>query len=128
MAALDSLAGLLKENPTIVIELMAHTDCRGNDADNSALSQKRAQSVVDYLIAKGIQPARLVAKGYGETAPKTVTKQLAKEYAFLKAGQELTCNFIESMRDESQREICHQINRRTEFKVITSDYKEKFEQ
>ena len=127
VAALDSLKELLVLNPTTVIELMAHSDCRGDDATNSEISQKRAQSVVSYLIAKGIQPGRLVAKGYGETAPKTVTKKLAKEYPFLKPGKELTCNFIESLKDEKEREICHQINRRTEFKVLSSDYKEKFE-
>jgi peptidoglycan-associated lipoprotein len=82
--------------------------------------------VVTYLIAKGIQPGRLVAKGYGETSPKTVTKKLAKEYPFLKPGRELTCTFIESLTDEKQREICHQINRRTEFRVLSSDYHEKF--
>ncbi|HZK96810.1 MAG TPA: OmpA family protein, partial [Prolixibacteraceae bacterium] len=127
VSALDSLAELLILNPTTVIELMAHSDCRGDDATNSAISQKRAQSVVTYLIAKGIQAGRLVAKGYGETSPKTVTKKLAKEYPFLKQGKELTCSYIESLPDENQREICHQINRRTEFRVLSSDYKEKFE-
>jgi len=127
VAALDSLTELLVLNPTTVIELMAHSDCRGDDATNSAISQKRAQSVVTYLIAKGIQAGRLVAKGYGETAPKTVTKKIAKEYPFLKQGRELTCAFIESLADEKEREICHQINRRTEFRVLSSDYKEKFE-
>jgi peptidoglycan-associated lipoprotein len=124
--SLDSLAELLKLNPTIAIELMSHTDCVGDDASNSALSQKRAQSVVYYLISRGIQPGRLVAKGYGETAPKTVTKNLAQKYPFLKQGQELSCGFIESLKDKDQQEVCHQINRRTEFKVISSDYKEKF--
>jgi len=127
VTALDSLTELLILNPTTVIELMAHTDCRGDDATNSEISQKRAQSVVTYLIAKGIQPGRLVAKGYGKTAPKTVTKKLAKEYPFLKPGRELTCGYIESLTDEKEREICHQINRRTEFRVLSSDYKEKFE-
>jgi len=127
VAALDSLSELLVLNPTTVIELMAHSDCRGDDATNSEISQKRAQSVVTYLIAKGIQSGRLVAKGYGETAPKTVTKKLAKEYPFLKQGRELTCTFIESLTDEKQREVCHQINRRTEFRVLSSDYKEKFD-
>jgi peptidoglycan-associated lipoprotein len=124
--ALDSLAELLILNPTTVIELMAHTDCRGDEASNFDLSQKRAQSVVSYLISKGIQPGRLVAKGYGETAPKTVTRKLSQEYPFLKQGKELICTYIESLQDKNQQEICHQINRRTEFKVISSDYKEKF--
>ncbi len=127
VASLDSLSELLVLNPTTVIELMAHTDCRGDDALNSEISQKRAQSVVTYLIAKGIQPGRLVAKGYGETSPKKVTKKIAKTYPFLKQGVELTCKFIESLDDDKEREICHQINRRTEFKVLSSDYREKFD-
>ena len=127
VAALDSLTALLVLNPTTIIELMSHSDCRGDDATNSEISQKRAQSVVTYLISKGIQSGRLVAKGYGESAPKTITKKLAKEYTFLKQGTELTCKYIESLSDEKQREICHQINRRTEFRVLSSDYKEKFE-
>ncbi len=126
ISALDSLSELLTLNPTTVIELMSHTDCRGDDATNFELSQKRAQSVVAYLISKGIQPGRLIAKGYGETSPKTVTKRLAQQYPFLKQGQVLTCSFIDSLKDENQKEICHQINRRTEFKVVSSDYKEKF--
>ena len=127
VAALDSLSELLVLNPTTVIELMAHTDCRGDDALNSEISQKRAQSVVSYLIAKGIQPARLVAKGYGKTAPKRVTKKLSKTYPFLKPGTDLTCDFIQRLADDKEREICHQINRRTEFRVLSSDYREKFE-
>ena len=127
VAALDSLSELLVLNPTTVIELMAHTDCRGDDALNSEISQKRAQSVVTYLIAKGIQSGRLVAKGYGETSPKKITKKMAKTYPFLKAGTELTCKFIDSLADDKEREICHQINRRTEFKVLSSDYREKFD-
>ena len=126
-ASLDSLSELLVLNPTTVIELMAHTDCRGDDALNSEISQKRAQSVVTYLIAKGIQPGRLVAKGYGESSPKKVTKKLSKTYKFLKQGTELTCKYIESLEDDKEREICHQINRRTEFKVLSSDYREKFD-
>lgn len=125
--ALDSLAELLILNPTTVIELMSHTDCIGDDKSNFDLSQKRAQSVVTYLISKGIQSGRLIGKGYGETAPKTVTKKLAQEHPFLKQGKELTCSYIESIPDKNQQEICHQINRRSEFKVVSSDYKEKFE-
>ena len=84
IAALDTLVSLLKQNPTVAIELMAHTDCRGNDADNLVLSQKRAQSVVDYLISKGIQSGRLTAKGYGEKVPKIVDARMVKINPFLK--------------------------------------------
>ena len=128
IAALDTLVSLLKQNPTVAIELMAHTDCRGNDADNLVLSQKRAQSVVDYLISKGIQTGRLTAKGYGEKVPKTVDARMVKINSFLKKGQLLTCPFIEGLKKEQEREICHQLNRRTEFKVISSEYREKYKE
>ena len=128
IAALDTLVSLLKQNPTVAIELMAHTDCRGNDADNLVLSQKRAQSVVDYLISKGIQSGRLTAKGYGEKVPKTVDAWMVKINSFLKKGQLLTCSFIEGLKKEPEREICHQLNRRTEFKVISSEYREKYKE
>jgi len=65
----------LNNNPNIVIELGSHTDFRSDDKYNLELSQKRAQSVVNYLIEKGIEPERLVAKGYGETKPKVVDKK-----------------------------------------------------
>ena len=105
---------------------MAHTDCRGNDADNLILSQKRAQSVVDYLISKEIQQERLTAKGYGEKVPKTVDARMVKANAFLKKGEVLSCPFIEALKKEEEREICHQLNRRTEFKVTSSEYREKY--
>jgi len=124
--ALDSLVDILNFNPTIVIELMAHTDYVGSDQFNFDLSQKRAQSVVDYLIEKGINPDRLVAKGYGETWPKTVTRALAKQYDFLKRGDELTEEFILKL-PEDQQKIAQSINRRTEFRVLSTDFIEKFD-
>ncbi|MFV0269285.1 MAG: OmpA family protein [Draconibacterium sp.] len=124
--ALDTLVEVLVFNPTITIELMAHTDHIGSDQFNFDLSQKRAQSVVDYLIEKGISPQRLVAKGYGETWPKTVTRNLAKQYDFLKRGDELTEEFISQLTPE-QQEIAKAINRRTEFRVLSTDFIEKFD-
>ncbi len=124
--ALDTLINILVFNPTITIELMAHTDHVGSDKFNFDLSQKRAQSVVDYLIEKGINPQRLVAKGYGETWPKTVTKDMAKQYAFLKKGDELTEGFINSLTPD-QQETAKAINRRTEFRVLSTDFIEKFD-
>jgi len=121
--ALDSVVQLLTLNPTIKIELMAHTDFVGSDQFNSELSQKRAQSVVDYLISKGINSARLVAKGYGETWPKKVTKAIAKQYDFLKKGDELTEEFILKLPPE-QQEIAKMLDRRTEFRVLSNDFHE----
>jgi peptidoglycan-associated lipoprotein len=121
--ALDSVVQLLGLNPTITIELMAHTDHVGSDQFNFTLSQKRAQSVVDYLISKGVNPARLVAKGYGETWPKKVTRELAKQYDFLKRNDELTEEFILKLTPE-QQEIAKGLNRRTEFRVLSNDFHE----
>jgi len=122
-AALDTVVQLLTANPTITIELMAHTDFVGSDKFNSELSQKRAQSVVDYLISKGISSARLVAKGYGETWPKKVTKALAKQYDFLKKNDELNEEFIMKLTPE-QQEIAKMLDRRTEFRVLSNDFHE----
>ena len=124
--ALDTLVQILVFNPTITIELMAHTDYVGSDQFNFDLSQKRAQSVVDYLIEKGINPDRLVAKGYGETWPKTVNRKLANQYDFLKRGDELTEEFIMKL-PEAQQEIARGINRRTEFRVLSTDFIERFD-
>ncbi|MCW0483208.1 OmpA family protein [Gaoshiqia sediminis] len=124
-AALDSLVQLLELNPTITIELMAHTDHVGSDPFNFTLSQQRAQSVVDYLIEQGINPDRLVAKGYGETWPKKVTRELARQHDFLKRNDELTEAFINGLTPE-QQEIAKAINRRTEFRVLSTDFQESF--
>jgi peptidoglycan-associated lipoprotein len=123
--SLDSLVGILQLNPTITIELMAHTDFVGSEQFNFDLSQKRAQAVVDYLIQKGINPDRLTAKGYGETWPKKVDRNLAKQYDFLKRNDELTEEFISKLPPE-QQEIAKAINRRTEFRVLSTDFHEKF--
>ncbi len=123
--ALDSLVAILELNPTITIELMSHTDHVGSDQFNFDLSQKRAQAVVDYLIGKGINPDRLVAKGYGETWPKKITRSMAKNYDFLKRNDELTEEFILQLEPE-QQEIATAINRRTEFRVLSTDFHETF--
>lgn len=122
-ASLDSLVQLLVLNPTIKIELMAHTDYVGSDQFNSELSQKRAQAAVDYIISKGITAGRLVAKGYGETWPKKVTKEIARQYPWLKRGDELTEEFILKLPTD-QQEIAKAINRRTEFRVLSNDFHE----
>jgi len=124
LTALDSIITILELNPTIVIEIMSHTDFVGTVQYNSDLSQKRAQSVVDYLIGKGINPARLVAKGYGETWPKKINRKVAKEYEFLKAGDILTEEFISKLETDQQKEIAKGLNRRTEFRVLRNDFRE----
>jgi len=126
MVALDSLVRLLELNPTITIELMAHTDHIGGDQFNFELSQKRAQSVVNYLIEKGVNPQRLVAKGYGETWPKKVTREIASRYEWLKRGDELTEKFIEALSSEEQKEAARAVNRRTEFRVLSTNFIETY--
>ena len=119
--ALNELVQLLNENPNVTIELSAHTDCRGSDAYNEQLSQRRAESVVAYLIAHGIAADRLTPKGYGESKPKRIKKRVAEKYEFLKEGDVLTEEMISALPEELQ-ELCHQMNRRTEFKVLRTTY------
>ena len=119
--ALDEMIKMLNDNPNVTIELGAHTDRKGTNQYNERLAQRRAQSVVDYLIAGGIEAARLEAKGYGESVPKTINKKMAKQFDFLKEGDVLTEEFILALPPE-QQEIADQINRRTEFKVLRTNY------
>ena len=119
--ALDELVKLLNENPNVTIELSAHTDYKGSDQYNERLSQRRAESVVNYLIEHGIAADRLTPKGYGEGKPKTIKRKVAERYAFLKAGDVLTEDFIAKLPEE-QQEQCNQLNRRTEFTVLRTTY------
>ncbi len=120
-SALDEMVVMLNENPNVTIEMGAHTDRKGSDEYNIRLSDRRAQSVVDYLIGAGIDAGRLSPKGYGESMPKTVTKRIAREYPQFPEGTVLTEEFIETLSPEDQ-EAADQINRRTEFQVLSIDY------
>jgi len=122
--ALDGLIKILNENPNVTIELGSHADRKGSVEYNIGLAQRRAQAVVDYLIAAGIDAARLTAKGYGKSVPKTVTKKMAETNAFLPEGAVLTEEFILTLTPE-QQEIADQFNRRTEFQVTGLDYELK---
>lgn len=92
---LDKLVQTLLDNPTVTIELSSHTDCRGKDAYNMSLSEKRAKSAVEYVVKHGIAKERITSKGYGETKPVE------------------TCECTKCTEDQHQR------NRRTEFKVLS---------
>ncbi|MDZ4204535.1 MAG: OmpA family protein [Bacteroidales bacterium] len=121
----DSLQGLIRvldQNETIVIELAAHTDSRNTFEYNDILSQKRAESVVNYLIMRGITPDRLKAKGYGERVPRTLEKDITIDGFTFKAGTALDELFIELLPTVAHREAAHQLNRRTEFSVLSKDY------
>ena len=121
----DSLQGLiqtLRDNPKLVIELASHTDSRDSYERNDILSQKRAQSVVDYLIMRGINPKRLVAKGYGERVPRTLKKDVVKDGFLFKTGTTLDDTYVNSLPSNAQKEAAFALNRRTEFRVLRRDF------
>ncbi len=125
--SLDKLVDLLELNKNLQIELGAHTDFRGSDDYNQDLSQRRAQSVVDYLIKNGIAKERLVAKGYGESVPRTIGMKLHQQYPDFPIDQVLTEEYITKLSSDDLKEQAHQINRRTEFKVLRTDFDVKAE-
>jgi peptidoglycan-associated lipoprotein len=110
--SLNYLYNVMIDNPNIVIQLRSHTDFRGSNKLNQKLSQRRAQSCVDYLVnEKGIPADRIVAKGMGEGEPlKTAT------------GEVLNEKYINALKTEEEKEAAHQRNRRTDFKVLRDDY------
>jgi outer membrane protein OmpA-like peptidoglycan-associated protein len=107
---LDKLIEFLELNHNLKIEIRSHTDERGGDDYNQRLSQERAKSVVDYLIANGIPMDRLVPKGYGESMPAEVTDESGNMVTF-------TPEYIYAQPREKQDEL-HQRNRRTAFFVL----------
>ncbi|MBT6013770.1 MAG: OmpA family protein [Flavobacteriales bacterium] len=115
---LDLLIITLNENPNITIELNSHTDFRGTDKQNNALSQKRADACIEYLISKGIPADRLLANGKGESTPYVMDQKDGK----LKVGDVLSVSYINKFRFKKNKEKAHQYNRRTTFKVLTEDY------
>ncbi len=127
----DSLNGLIKtmqDNPTLVIELGSHTDYQDATEKNNILSYKRAKSVVDFLVTKGIDGGRMVPKGYGENVPRV----LPNGYKFTDGkyrgvefpeGTVLTEEYIKkTLRSSKQRKAANQLNRRTEFRILSTDY------
>ena len=152
---LNILVETMKDNPTLVIELGSHTDFRGSAKYNRNLAQRRAQSAVNYLISKGISKDRMIAKGYGEDAPKELDSAYVQKAFFgdgekgptatnysttTKRGKLVSASFdqqketfvvgmrldestINSLSSEGFQECAHQMNRRTEFKVLRTNYK-----
>ncbi len=130
---MDSLMDLylvMVNNPNVVVELRAHTDCRPFlGLTNDTLSQRRAQSVVDYLISRGIEPERLVAKGYAERVPRVIDHNMTVRvngvpYSFSE-GTVLECDYINHMADKGRQEAAHMLNRRLEFLILRTDYVSK---
>lgn len=122
--ALNELIAVLHDNPNVTIEMASHTDRWGSDAYNINLSERRAKSVVDYLVENGISRDRLQPHGYGKSRPKTVTKRIARLYPQFKEGDILTEEFIKALSEEDQQ-AADQINRRTEFSVLSLTYNMK---
>ena len=123
--ALNELIAVLHDNPNVTIEMASHTDRWGSDAYNINLSERRAKSVVDYLVENGISRDRLQPHGYGKSRPKTVTKRIARLYPQFKEGDILTEEFIKTLSEEDQQ-AADQINRRTEFSVLSLTYNMKY--
>ena len=120
--ALDTVVTILNNNPRIVIALRSHTDYTDTKERNQALSQRRADSSVAYLIKKGIDPARLQAQGKGEEEPYTIPEKYdryGKEH--FKAGTNLSESYIKGLSPELQA-VANQINRRTDMSVLRDDY------
>ncbi len=120
--ALDGLVKTLNDNLHLAIEMRAHTDFRGSDESNMDLSERRAKSCVDYLIEKGIEADRLTWRGFGESMPRVVDTLMTEEHEFLKPGDILTEGYILDLPTKAQREVAHQLNRRTEFSVKSKTY------
>ena len=125
-ASKDSLRSLLKtmqKYPTLVIELRSHTDNRPfPQLTNDTLSQRRAQSCVNFLIEEGIDPERLVARGYAERIPRTLERDIVSRGVLFKKGTVLTPEYINALKTSNEKEGAHDLNRRTEFMILRDDY------
>ena len=126
MDSLMDLYMVMENNPNLVVEIRAHTDCQPYvGLTNDTLSQRRAQSVVDYLVSRGIERQRLVAKGYAERVPRTLDEDVVvnyngKQYPF-SAGSVMDCDYIYTLSGDRQQ-AAHSLNRRIEFLVLREDY------
>jgi len=126
----DSLMGLIElmeTNQRLVVELGSHTDNRPFWMTNDTLSQFRAQSVVDFLITRGIHPGRLVARGYGDRAPRIFMEETSITSADgltldIPAGSVLTSYFINDLPTRPLQEMAHALNRRVEFRILRDDF------
>lgn len=121
-AALIELAQLLEDNPNITIELGAHTDMVGDSLKNMDLSNRRATAVIEYLKQKGYDPDRLIAKGFGERCPVVLNDVNAAFDTAFHVGDTLNEHYILALPTKEQQDKANQINRRTELRVLSSNY------
>lgn len=119
--ATDELGKLLDDNPNITIEIGAHTDMIGDPEANMNLSKRRAQSVVNYLLQQGYDSERIVARGFGQSRPVVVSEEIAREIPEFTVGSELSPDFI-MLLPRNLQDKANQINRRTELKILSSNY------
>jgi peptidoglycan-associated lipoprotein len=124
--SLNDLINTMNSKPTLVVELIAHTDFRATNEYNDELSLGRARYAVWYLVSKGIDPDRLIAKGKGENEPRTLKSDITTTGQYggitFKAGTKLNEAYINSLRTTKEKEAAHQLNRRTEFRVVRDDF------
>lgn len=118
---LDRLVAIMGINPTMVLEIGGHASGEGDETEAIVLSQKRAESVMNYLLGKGVKTERLSAKGYGDSKPVTIDGRLARKYDFLKEGMVLYENNINRIRGNRNKRTAHEINRRIEFQIKKKD-------
>jgi len=128
MDTVKNLQTILEDNPKTVVEIGAHTDARGNDDYNQRLSDRRADEIVRLLVEAGIPKARLTPKGYGETEPRKLLKDmkgLKSDYIF-KKDTVLTEAYINEMKKTEGDQVfedAHTINRRVSLKILSEDFK-----
>ena len=121
--SLRSLVNIMNDNPNIRIELISHTDASATDAYNDELSQKRAQTVVDFLVSQGVEVSRLEAKGYGKRHPRKMEYDYKSDDFLIPEGTILDEAFINTLKNTKWQEVVNQLNRRTEFSVISSTFR-----
>jgi peptidoglycan-associated lipoprotein len=122
---LDSIVEFLFVNKKIILEIGYHTDYKRSSYSSVLLDLKRAQSITDYLISKGINRDRLIPKGYDSTQPIVVDSLTNLKYNFLPKGKILNEEFIRSLSNVEEQYAANNLNRRTEFKIISTKYKLK---
>jgi peptidoglycan-associated lipoprotein len=114
---LNNVIALLKNNPSVKIDITSHTDGKGDENENTELSRKRAEAVKQYIASQEIQPDRLAAIGMGSKKPLKAEQNIVKKYNFLKQGDELTEEFIKRLQPKDQT-VARSLNNRVEFSVI----------
>jgi peptidoglycan-associated lipoprotein len=113
---LDKVASILKNNPSVKIDIISHTDGKGDESENTELSRKRAESIKQYIVSQEITSDRLATIGLGSKKPLKVDQNLIQKYSFLKLGDELTEDFIKRLMQRDQS-IARNLNNRVEFSV-----------